>query len=147
MGATSSARTTRFVTHVLVTNDFPPKMGGIQNYLWELWRRLPEGRARVLTTTHPDAAPFDAAQPFPVERADRVLLPTPWVLRRVQRAARDADLVLLDPVLPLGLLGRHIGRPYGVIVHGAELAIPARAPGPREAVRSVLRGARLIIAA
>ena len=28
-------------THVLVTNDFPPKTGGIQSYLWELWRRLP----------------------------------------------------------------------------------------------------------
>ena len=28
------------VTHLLVTNDFPPKVGGIQAYLWELWRRL-----------------------------------------------------------------------------------------------------------
>ena len=27
--------------HLLVTNDFPPKIGGIQSYLWELWRRLP----------------------------------------------------------------------------------------------------------
>ena len=27
--------------HLLVTNDFPPKDGGIQQYLWELWRRLP----------------------------------------------------------------------------------------------------------
>jgi phosphatidylinositol alpha-1,6-mannosyltransferase len=54
---------------------------------------------------------------------------------------------VLDPVLPLGLLGRHIGRPYGVIVHGAELAIPARVPGAREAVRSILRGARVIVAA
>ena len=26
--------------HLLVTNDFAPKVGGIQNYLWELWRRL-----------------------------------------------------------------------------------------------------------
>ena len=26
--------------HLLVTNDFPPKIGGIQSYLWELWRRL-----------------------------------------------------------------------------------------------------------
>ena len=26
---------------LLVTNDFPPKIGGIQSYLYELWRRLP----------------------------------------------------------------------------------------------------------
>ncbi|MDQ1381391.1 MAG: hypothetical protein QOJ71_2110, partial [Actinomycetota bacterium] len=25
---------------LLVTNDFPPKLGGIQSYLYELWRRL-----------------------------------------------------------------------------------------------------------
>ena len=33
-----------FVTSLLVTNDFPPKIGGIQSYLHELWRRLPRAR-------------------------------------------------------------------------------------------------------
>ena len=56
------------VAHLLVTNDFPPKVGGIQSYLWELWRRLPSDRVTVLTTPHPDAAAFDAAQPFAVHR-------------------------------------------------------------------------------
>ncbi len=36
--------------HLLVTNDFPPKVGGIQSYLWELWRRLPPESTTVLTT-------------------------------------------------------------------------------------------------
>ena len=39
--------------HLLVTNDFPPKIGGIQSYLWELWRRLPADATTVLTTPHP----------------------------------------------------------------------------------------------
>ena len=26
---------------LLVTNDFPPKHGGIQSYLYDLWKRLP----------------------------------------------------------------------------------------------------------
>ncbi len=34
------AERARGVKHLLVTNDFPPKVGGIQSYLWELWRRL-----------------------------------------------------------------------------------------------------------
>src|SRR5207302_5853329 len=38
------------VSHILVTNDFPPKLGGIQSYLWELWRRLAADRFAVLTT-------------------------------------------------------------------------------------------------
>ena len=42
--------------HLLVTNDFPPKHGGIQQYLWELWRRLPADDVTVLTTPWPGAA-------------------------------------------------------------------------------------------
>ena len=59
------------VKHLLVTNDFPPKVGGIQSYLWELWRRLPPDDVTVLTTPYPGAAAWDAAQPFRVERGTR----------------------------------------------------------------------------
>ena len=49
--------------HLLVTNDFPPKVGGIQSYLWELWRRLdPESFVVLTASSHPDAPAFDAAQ-------------------------------------------------------------------------------------
>ena len=53
---------------LLVTNDFPPKHGGIQSYLYELWRRLPPDETTVLTTPFAGAAAWDAAQPFRVER-------------------------------------------------------------------------------
>ena len=36
--------------YLLVTNDFPPKVGGIQSYLYELFRRLPPEELTVLTT-------------------------------------------------------------------------------------------------
>ena len=136
--------------HLLVTNDFPPKVGGIQSYLWELWRRLPPETVGVHTTAHPDAASFDAAQPFPVIRArERVLLPTPPVRRRIERLARelDAELVVLDPALPLGLVGPRLQRPYAVVVHGAEVSVPARIPVAAAALARVLRGARHVIAA
>ena len=55
------------VRHLLVTNDFPPKIGGIQSVLWESWRRLDPDSFAVLTSPHPDAAAFDAEQPFRVE--------------------------------------------------------------------------------
>ena len=54
------------MTHLLVTNDFPPKVGGIQAYLWELWRRLDPDSFAVLTArSHPDAAAFDRQQAEP----------------------------------------------------------------------------------
>ena len=51
------------MTHLLVTNDFPPKVGGIQAYLWELWRRLDPSTYVVLTASSDRrAAAFDAEQ-------------------------------------------------------------------------------------
>ena len=108
--------------HLLVTNDFPPKVGGIQSYLWELWRRLPPESTTVLTTPYEGAVAWDAAQAYRVERTrEPVLLPNPLLVRHIDRLAAevDADLVLLDPALPVGLVGPHLERPYGVILHGA----------------------------
>jgi phosphatidylinositol alpha-1,6-mannosyltransferase len=136
--------------HLLVTNDFPPKIGGIQSYLWELWRRLPAENVTVLTSPHAGAARFDAQQPFRIERTrEPVLLPSPLLTRRVRRLAAevDAEVVVLDPALPLGLIGPHLGLPYAAVLHGSEVTIPARLPGSRALLARVLRGAALLIAA
>jgi phosphatidylinositol alpha-1,6-mannosyltransferase len=141
--------------HLLVTNDFPPKVGGIQNYLWELWRRLDPASFVVLTASSDPGAPeFDAVQAavgVRIERVDEPILyfPTPKTLRQVRRcvAEHGIDLVLLDPALPLGFLGPRLGTPYGVILHGAEVTVPGRVPGARAALAHVLRGASVVISA
>jgi phosphatidylinositol alpha-1,6-mannosyltransferase len=136
--------------HVLVTNDFPPKIGGIQSLLWEWWRRLPPSSFAVLTSPYRGAGGFDAAQAFRVERvSEPVLLPHPLMVHRVDRLARDfgADLVVLDPAVPLGLIGPSLALPYDVVLHGSEVTVPGRLPGSRQALAHVLRHARHIVAA
>ena len=136
--------------HLLVTNDFPPKLGGIQSYLWELWRRLPSDDVTVLTTTYPDATAWDATQPFRIERSGhKVLLPTPALARHIDELADEvhAPLVLLDPALPVGLLGPRLRHPYGLVLHGAEVTVPGRLPVTRFALRRLLRGAQVVICA
>lgn len=136
--------------HLLVTNDFPPKIGGIQSLLWEWWRRLPPESFAVLTSPYPGAAEFDAQQPFLVERTrEPVLLPHPWMVQRVNAMAREvgAELVVLDPALPLGLIGPSLALPYDVVVHGAEVTVPGRLPLSRQTLGYVLRRARHIVAA
>ncbi len=138
--------------HLLVTNDFPPKTGGIQVYLEELWRRLEPGRAVVLTaSSHPGAPAYDARAQLVIERlpAATLYLPTPRVRRAIEDAIarHDPDLVLLDPAWPLGLLGPSLSRPYGVILHGAEVTIPARLPLVASSLRYVLGHARVAVAA
>lgn len=103
----------------------------------------------VLTSAHPGAAGFDAGQPFVVRRSRHaVLLPTPAVAAEIRALAdeRSARLVLLDPALPVGALGPRLGRPYGLVLHGAEVTVPARLP-TRPLLRTVLRGATAIVAA
>jgi phosphatidylinositol alpha-1,6-mannosyltransferase len=138
------------MTHLLVTNDFPPKVGGIQSYLWELWRRLPPERVTVLTTPYDGATEWDATQPFRVERARApVLFPTPSLGRRIAALAKEVDaaVVVRDPALPVGLIGRRLARPYAVVVHGAEVTVPGRLPGASQLLGHVLRGASGVIAA
>ena len=136
--------------HLLVTNDFPPKIGGIQSLLWEWWRRLPPESFAVLTSPYEGTAAFDAAQPFHIERTrEPVLLPHPWMIQRINKMARDvgAELIVLDPALPLGLVGPSLDLPYDVVLHGAEVTVPGRLPLSRQTLGYVLRRARHIIAA
>ena len=136
--------------HLLVTNDFPPKMGGIQSYLWELWRRLDPASFTVLTTPYEGAEAWDAEQPFRVVRtSQKVLLPTPGLARRIDTLAAEtgAALVVLDPALPVGLLGPRLATPYGLVLHGAEITVPGRLPGSRALLGRVLRGAAVVVAA
>ena len=138
--------------HLLVTNDYLPKTGGIQVYLHELWRRLEPDRAVVLTaSSHPDVAAFDASSTVVIERvtADTLFLPTPRVFAAIEAAIERhrPELVLLDPAWPLGLLGPHLSRPYGVVLHGAEVAIPGRLPLVASSLRRVLRHASVVVSA
>lgn len=136
--------------HLLVTNDFPPKIGGIQSLLWEWWRRLPPESFAVLTSPHAGAEDFDAAQPFRVERTrEPVLLPHPWMVRRIESLAAEvgAELVVLDPAVPLGIVGPWLSLPYDVVLHGAEVTVPGRLPVSRQVLGRVLRKARHVIAA
>ena len=103
----------------------------------------------MLTTPYAGDAEFDAGQPFRTERTPwPVLLPTPGLVRRVRALAAEvgATLVVLDPALPLSLIGPELGLPYAVVVHGAEVSVPGRLPGARAALRRALAGASLVVA-
>ena len=139
------------MSSLLATNDFPPKFGGIQSYLYELWRRLPPEDTTVFTSWYPGAREFDARQPFRVERArQRIVFPTRSVRRRVDALARevDASIIFLDPMFPLGVIGPHLtGAPYVVVAHGAEITVYGGIPWARTLGRDVLRGAAGVVVA
>ncbi|MHB1504531.1 MAG: glycosyltransferase family 4 protein [Acidimicrobiales bacterium] len=142
------------LTHLLVTNDFPPKVGGIQVYLWELWSRLDPEELVVLTAaSDASAASFDARQArrgMRIEREQRkALLPSPSLAGRVRDLASEsgASLVVIDPAFPLGMMGPSLGLAYAVVLHGAEVTVPGHLPAARQALGHVLSHARLVVSA
>jgi len=137
------------VKHLLVTNDFPPKIGGIQNLLFEWWRRLPSESFAVLTSPYSGSRQFDVAQDFEIRRTrEPVLLPHPLMIRAINKMAKQvgAELVVLDPALPLGLVGPHLNLPYALVLHGAEITVPGRLPVASRLLSRVLNNAEIVIA-
>jgi len=135
------------VTALLVTNDFPPRPGGIQQFVHNLAVRQPPGSLVVYCSKWRGAAVFDGAQPFPVVREDTtVLLPTPAVARRAAAIAREhgCDRVWFGAAAPLGLLAAGLKRRTGVeravaLTHGHEVGWAAL-PGARTLLRRIARG-------
>jgi len=128
---------------LVVTNDFPPRAGGIQSFVHALAAGLPAGSVTVYAPAWPGAAEFDAAQPFPVERhPSSLMLPVPSVARRAARLLhRDGcDTVLFGAAAPLGLLApalRRAGaRRLVAISHGHEAGW-AVLPGARSLLRRI----------
>jgi phosphatidylinositol alpha-1,6-mannosyltransferase len=130
------------VRTLVLTNDFPPRPGGIQAYVHALASRLPTDEVVVYAPAWKGAPAFDAAQPFPVVRhPTSLVLPTPDVLRRVRQvaAAEGCDRVWYGAAAPLALLTRRLGLSRAVAsTHGHEVGW-ALLPGARQALRRIGR--------
>jgi phosphatidylinositol alpha-1,6-mannosyltransferase len=131
---------------LLVTNDFPPRAGGIQQFVYNLAiRQLPESLV-VYCSRSPGWEAFDSRQPFEVVREDTtMLLPTPAVSRRAVELARDrgCDRAWFGAAAPLGLLAGPLRDRAGVkrtvaLTHGHEAGWAAL-PGARAMLRRIAR--------
>jgi len=125
---------------LLVTNDFPPRIGGIQRTLEALWRELPADRVGVFCPDWDDAEGYDAAAPFRVFRQpERFLWPTRAVADRIEAVAREmgAEVLLFGATYPLALVGPRLsarGLPYLTAAHGFEYWL-SLAPGTHTLMR------------
>lgn len=133
---------------LVVTNDFPPTVGGIENYIYSLVRRWPPEDVFVVTRAVPGSEAFDAAQQFEIQRHEtETLMPAPDLLRSLKGLVkqRSIDAVHFPSSLPLGLMGRSLGRPYALSVHGGEFRLASRLPVARTLLKRVCAGANLIL--
>ncbi len=128
---------------LIVTNDFPPRSGGIQSFVHALAIRLAPGQVVVYAPAWAGAAEFDARQPFVVVRhPSSLMLPVPSVARRARAILTEhgCDTVLFGAAAPLGLLApalRRAGaRRIVALTHGHEAGWAAL-PGARSLLRRI----------
>lgn len=131
---------------LLVTNDFPPRVGGIQSYLWNIYSRLHPAALTVLAPAYPGDVAFDRAQAFEVVRwPGGVYWPTPGLRRRIAGLARSRGVgaVAFGAALPMNLIGTWLDLPFVVHTHGFEVAW-ARVPALSSVLRRIGRRAHLV---
>ncbi|MDH4113402.1 MAG: glycosyltransferase family 4 protein [Actinomycetota bacterium] len=134
---------------LLVTNDYPPRVGGIQRTLEALVAQLPVDRVSVFCPGDDGAAGFDDAAGYRVLRQpESFLWPTPGVGDRVEAAVREtgAEVVLFGATYPLAMLGPRLaaaGVPYLSAAHGFEYWLSI-APGAHAAMRYATSRARRV---
>lgn len=139
---------------LLVTNDFPPRRGGIQSYLENLVTRLADAGDQRFTVYAPQwkgAADYDAraAGLDIVRHPGSLMLPVPAVDSRMRRLIRehDSQVVWFGAAAPLALLGASARRAGAERVvastHGHEVGW-SMLPGARSALRRIGDGTDVI---
>jgi phosphatidylinositol alpha-1,6-mannosyltransferase len=132
--------------HLFVTNDFPPKLGGIESYLTNLCKGFDPSDVAVVAPARDGHEAVDEALPYDVVRlSGSYLRATSTVEKSLVETVRrlDVDVVHFLAALPLGRLGPRIrkatGVPYTVVAHGTgEILLPSRVPLARQALKKVL---------
>jgi phosphatidylinositol alpha-1,6-mannosyltransferase len=125
---------------LLVTNDFPPRVGGIQRTLHALMRELPAERVTVLAPSWEGCEAFDTGEPYEIIRTPGAFMwPTPQTRSRMDSTIRSAraEVVLFGATYPLAMLGPRLARdgtPYLAAAHGFEYWL-SLAPGTHGMVR------------
>ena len=124
---------------LLVTNDFPPRAGGIQSYLQNLVDRLPPEDVVVYAPRWKGYADFDARQPYRVYRhRTTLMLPTPLVARRAADIIRRAMIRMPGALEAAGLKTRMLLQVHDELVFEAP---EAEAEAAIALVRRVMEGA------
>lgn len=132
---------------LIITNDLPPRVGGIQYYVEQLARGLSAAGddLTLYGSSYEGDREWDRSAPFRVVREPTAtLLPTPGVLRHSLRLVEHLgpDVVVFGAAFPLGLLGpsilRRTGVPYVGFTHGLEVS-SARFPQGGRVLRHIGR--------
>jgi len=130
---------------LVITNDFPPRPGGIQTFIYGLVQGFDPDDVVVLTSKHTGWQEFDKQEKYPIFRHNtQMLLPTKAVGDQAITIIEEfnCDRVLFGASAPLGLLANRL-KNHGIkktlaITHGHEVGW-AFTPGLKQTFRKIVK--------
>jgi len=142
---------------LLITYFFPPKIGGIENYLSRLCLNLPEDKILIFTEKLENASDFDHSYPRPIIRQELFpwrffkpsWLPVIWQLKKLIKKERIELLQFghYFNLVTVGLIFKKLFNiPYIVYTHGVDTLIPQKNWLQRKLMYFNLKNAEWIVA-
>lgn len=130
---------------LVITNDFPPRPGGIQTFIYGLVQGFDPDDVVVLTSKHTGWQEFDKQEKYPIFRHNtQMLLPTKAVGDQAITIIKEfnCDRVLFGASAPLGLLANRL-KNHGIkktvaITHGHEVGW-AFTPGLKQTFQKIVK--------
>ncbi|MDD5043298.1 MAG: glycosyltransferase family 4 protein [Patescibacteria group bacterium] len=141
---------------LLITLEFPPQIGGIANYLYNIFSHLPEDRICVLANKISGDKEFDKRQNYKIYRKKllykifrpkwlRAFLPALKIVRK-----EKIEVLHISHVLPMGyvayLFKKTFRIPYVVYTHGLDILHPQSHPRKKIWLVKILQNAELVVA-
>jgi phosphatidylinositol alpha-1,6-mannosyltransferase len=138
---------------LLITYFFPPKIGGIENYLENVCKQLPNDRILVLTDKLNNDFDFDKKYQYKILREElfpwKFIRPS-WLplIWRVKKIIIDEkiDIIQFGHYSNLVTLGLFLKKPLFVYTHGVDTLIPQKSYFQKKLMIFNLKRAKYIIA-
>ncbi len=150
---------------LLITLEFPPQVGGVASYYFNVCKNLPPDKIVVMAPTQKETERFDQSQNFPIIR-EKILneLAKPKLNKLASQLQKfkvlkllgkivnshNIELIQVGNILPLGTLAylqqKRQQTPYLIYTHGLDILLPQESPRKKILLKKIISQAQTIIA-
>ncbi len=135
---------------LFITIDFPPQIGGVAVYIYNLCKNFPKDKIIVLANNYPASENFDNKQNFKIIRKN--FYPKWWkLIFFIYKIIKKDKIKLIhnSHVIPLGyitfLLKKFLQIDYIIYLHGLDFKLAYSSSFKRFLLRLILKNAFLIV--
>ncbi len=136
---------------LLITIDFPPKKGGVANYLSNLSDNLPNDKIIVLANNYLETQSFDSKQKYKIIRADLYYknfwprwLKTFYIAKKIIKK-EGIEQVIISHIIPMGYIAVLLNLPFHIIFHGYDILLAKQSTWKKMWLRKILNKSKHII--